>query len=1355
MTSSLLPTDWRDRLDKYRRGPRPLWMRIAAWVWVSVTAVTLLAACTLIILANNPRFRQYVIRTIESNASKSLGVRVQLQNFALHLSTLSVDLYGITVDGANPYPNPPLLHVDHVEAGVRIVSILHRAWYFDDLRIDRPIARVFIDDHGVSNIPVFKKTDSSSNTSVFDLGIRHALLDHGEVYYNDHPNTLAVDLRNLVVRSSFDSSLKKYSGDLRYSDGRLVFGTFQPLTHNLEVQFSATPDAFELTRSKLTMGASQVALNGILRNYDSPDLQAHYDVIADGKQIAAVLHNPSVPAGTMQTSGSVQFRQVSNKSNIEALIVNGSLNSKRLDINASALKAVVANLGGQYSLTNGDLTLQDFRADLFGGGVTAQGVMKNIGGNSTTKITASLHGLSLGELIRAAGTSSSNLNIAMAGKLNADATATWGKTIDDLVAHTDATINAQASGGQTLGSRGSAAQGANSPGAATTSIPVESAIHATYAARSGEIAVEQSYVRTPQTSLTMNGAISAHSSLNLNLQANDLREVETIADLFRPNSPDHPLQPLGLAGSASFQGTIQGSTKAPHLTGQLSAQNLQIEGTAWKVLRTGVDASPSLASLQHADIEPASHGRITLNASAGLSKWSFAKTSPIQIDLHASQLNIADFTKLANQQIPVTGTLDASLTLHGSGLNPIGTGNVTLTNVSAYQESVRSAKLTFSGDGQEVKGDFSIQSPAGSLQGKGTVRPEQRTYTAEIASNGIKLENLEALRATNANISGTLAISAKGQGSFDNPQVDATLQIPKLVAQSQTVTGLQLQVHVADHTANAAMTSSAVNTSIQARAKIDLSGDYLTDASLDTQSIPLQPLLAIYAPDQASEVTGQTEVHATLHGPLKKKELLEAHVSIPVFKVAYGTSIEMAATSPIRAFYKNGIVDIQRSSIHGTDTDVQFQGSIPTTGKGPMSLYLVGTVNLQLAQLFDPDVRSSGQLKFNIDSHGPADGSEIGGQIEIVDANYSSVDLPVGVQHGNGVLKLTKDRLNISSFQATIGGGTVTAQGGVAYRPGIQFDLGLAANGIRILYPQGMRESIDANLRLTGSTDNAVLGGSVNLSDLSFTPAFDLTSFISQFSGGVSAPPSQGLAQNMQLNIALHSTNNVNLVSRALSINGSANLQVRGTAAEPVILGRVNLDSGDIILNGNRFVLNGGTIQFINPSETQPVVKLALNTTIQQYSIDLRFNGPVDQLRTEYSSDPALPSADIINLLAFGETTEASAANATPANQAAESLVASQVSSQVTSRISRIAGISQLSISPVLAGSNSQGPAGATITIQQRVTGDLFVNFSTNVASTQSQTIQGQYRISPRVSLSATRDPNGGFGFDTLIKKSW
>jgi translocation and assembly module TamB len=463
----------------------------------------------------------------------------------------------------------------------------------------------------------------------------------------------------------------------------------------------------------------------------------------------------------------------------------------------------------------------------------------------------------------------------------------------------------------------------------------------------------------------------------------------------------------------------------------------------------------------------------------------------------------------------------------------------------------------------------------------------------------------------------------------------------------------------------------------------------------------------------------------------------------------------LAASAPIHVDYKDGVINVQRSSVHGTDTDLQFEGSVPASGDGPMALMLVGSVNMQLAQLFNPDIRSSGQLKFNIDSHGPASGTNFAGQINIVDASFASNDLPVGLQHCNGVLMLTRDRLNISSFKGNIGGGTVTAQGGVAYRPSIQFDLGISAQGARILYPQGMRENVDANLRLSGTTETAVLGGAVHLSELSFTPAFDLSSFVGQFGGGVAAPPSRGLAQNIQLNVAVDSTSSVNLTSRALSLGGTANLHLRGTVADPVVLGRVNLNGGDIILNGNRFVLNGGTIQFVNPSETQPVMNVSLTTSIQQYNINLRFQGPVDKMRTQYSSDPALPAADIIHLLAFGETTEASAATATPANQAAESLVASQVSSQLTSRVSKIAGISQLSINPVLAGSSSQGPPGANITIQQRVTGNLFVTFSTNVASTQSQTIQGQYQVSPRVAFSATRDPNGGFALDTLIKKNW
>jgi hypothetical protein len=33
--------------------------------------------------------------------------------------------------------------------------------------------------------------------------------------------------------------------------------------------------------------------------------------------------------------------------------------------------------------------------------------------------------------------------------------------------------------------------------------------------------------------------------------------------------------------------------------------------------------------------------------------------------------------------------------------------------------------------------------------------------------------------------------------------------------------------------------------------------------------------------------------------------------------------------------------------------------------------------------------------------------------------------------------------------------------------------------------------------------------------------------------------------------------------------------------------------------------------------------------------------------------------------------------------------------------------------------------------------------------------IMGQYNVSPRLSLSVTRDQNGGVAFDTLLKRKW
>jgi len=595
---------------------------------------------------------------------------------------------------------------------------------------------------------------------------------------------------------------------------------------------------------------------------------------------------------------------------------------------------------------------------------------------------------------------------------------------------------------------------------------------------------------------------------------------------------------------------------------------------------------------------------------------------------------------------------------------------------------------------------------------------------------------------------------ADGRGTIDDPQMTASGEIPELRAQGQTIEHLSLQANVARHVANITLDTRAVNANIRGRATVQLTGEYEADAVLDTEAIPLQPLLATYAPSQAEDVTGQTELHATLKGPLKDRGRIEAHAVIPELSLHYQKSIDVAATGPIRADYANGVLTVQRSGLKGTGTDIQFQGSVPVLDRTkPVALLLQGTMDLRLASLFDPDARSSGQLRFNINSYGAASEANVEGEVQVVSASFSSADLPLGLSNGNGTLALTRDRLNITNFEGTVGGGKVTARGGVIYRPSLQFDVSLSGQGMRLLYPEGVRQELSANLTLNGAGEQATLRGQVNVDQLSFAPDFDLSSLASAFGGGIEEPPSRGFLSNLRLNVMVRSSQNVNMVSRILSVSGAANLRITGTAAQPVVLGRINLTDGELLFQGNRYVLQGGVIDFVNPSRTEPNVNASLTTTIQQYSIGMRFEGPLERMRTSYSSDPALPPADIINLIAFGKTQEAANATATPTNLTAEQSIASAVSGQVTSRVEKLTGISTLSVDPTLG--NSQQNGGATVTVQQRVTSKIFVTFSDDVTSTQRQVIQVQYQATPKVSVSGTRDQNGGFGFDTRITREW
>ncbi|HYX52048.1 MAG TPA: translocation/assembly module TamB domain-containing protein [Candidatus Limnocylindrales bacterium] len=1311
------------------------WKKIILWAVIAVFVLVIGIGLTAVLLVqHNSGFRGYLLAKVESSVKESTGATLQVRDFGLRLSTLTLDMYGIVVHGTEPASAPPLLQADHLGVGVTIDSVLQRKFHFRAIEVNHPVVSVRVNTAGENNLPKpEKKSTSSSNTNVFDLGIRQLLLDHGEIYYNDQKTPLSANLRNLELTAGYDPGPKRYQGHLQYEDGHIQYGHYAPLPHNMDAGFALTPQRFVLDRMVLGLGQSQVVLNATVDDYsNNPNVQANYQASLVTGELAAVLKNPSVPEGTVRLTGTAQYQGKPGEPALNSAVVRGMVSSPELYVKTSSVHTAIRNLSAKYELEHGNATVENMRAELLGGRFQGKLALLDVAGNGQGRLQASLKDVSL-DVLQKIAQANSLREAHLVGNLNADAQVSWIKSISNLTASANATL--QAAIGQ------------------NPSTPIDGVIHADYSAARQEVALHQSYIKTPKTSINLDGKVSELSQLQIRMHSDDLHEIETVAANFKTASASGTPQRLDLFGTADFVGSVSGSTKNPSIQGQFSANNLRVKGSSWRLVRTNINASPSQATLSNGELLSATQGRFTFTVHTGLREWAYTPNSPITVQLNASQVSIADLERLANKTYPVSGTLAMNVSLHGSQQNPVGNGTLTVTNAKVSNETVQSLNLNFKGDGNAVNTKLQIKMPAGTTEATGVIYPRTQAYELKVTGNNIRLEKLQAVAAKNLQIAGAIDINAQGKGTLKNPQLSASIDIPQLQVQKQTIQRIKFQTTVQNHVANFALDSAVAQTYVKGRGTVGLNAPYPSDVHLDTGRIAFAPLLALYAPAQAGDVGGETELHVSLRGPLAEKNRLEAHLEIPVLVANY-KEVKLAAARPIHLDYQSGIAVLQPTSIQGTGTDVRMQGSVPVNNLKAATFLLQGTVDLSIAKMVQPDIISKGQIQFDIDSRRYSAGSNLNGQLKIVNASFHTPASPVGLDNANGVISVTRQRLEIASFQGQVGGGTVTARGGVAFSPAVQFDLAMSAKQIRLRYPEGLRTIIDSNLAYTGNLQASTVTGAVTVDHMSLTPEFDLSSFTDQFSGSGGGAPSSPFEQSIKLNIAVQSSSQMDLASSQVSIQGNANLRVTGTAAQPVILGRTNLTGGELFLAGNRYIIQQGTIEFLNPVRTEPVVNLQVRTTINEYNISLNIQGPVERLHTNFTSDPALPPVDIINLIARGQTTEAAAASqGQPLALGAQSALASAVSGQVSNRIAKVAGISHLSVDPALGG-NGQDP-GARISIQQRVTSNMYLTFATDVTSTQRQAIELEYRLNRRWSLQGVRDQNGGFGVDAHYTKEY
>jgi uncharacterized protein involved in outer membrane biogenesis len=426
LSTARLPPDYGDQ--PIPEPPQPPRRRMKIVFRIAATILILAAGLVVVFVAllNNHSFRQNLLRITLPRISRALGgTDVRIQDFSLQLSptTPLLDLYNIVIDGTPP-DQSPLLQADHLEIGLQIVSVLKGKWYFNNVVVDRPVLRLRVDKDGNTNLP--RRSTTSNGVNIFDLGIRHVLLRQGELYYNDRNTALDAALHDVELRSRFDPSPEKYSGRLSYQNGQLRFRDLNPMVHNLELEFEATPDTFTITHSALTTGASQVNLAASLNDYVHPKVNGTYQASMDSADLEQMLQSATLPSGFMRLVGSAQFQSDPNKPLLETLSLDGNMNSNALRVHTATINTELRDISAEYRLHGGNIEIHGLRAQAFGGTLTGSYSMSDLVAAQQSELHAVLRNASLAA-IQTMADPSTRKQFRVNGAANLTLEATWRK----------------------------------------------------------------------------------------------------------------------------------------------------------------------------------------------------------------------------------------------------------------------------------------------------------------------------------------------------------------------------------------------------------------------------------------------------------------------------------------------------------------------------------------------------------------------------------------------------------------------------------------------------------------------------------------------------------------------------------------------------------------------------------------------------------------------------------------------------------------------------------------------------------------------------------------------------------------
>lgn len=895
----------------------------------------------------------------------------------------------------------------------------------------------------------------------------------------------------------------------------------------------------------------------------------------------------------------------------------------------------------------------------------------------------------------------------------------------------------------------------------------------TYAFGPEWIDIGPSRVLTPHTYVEFEGrtAYGERSNLPFHVTSSDWQESDRLlAGLMTAFGA--PTRAIPIGGHGTFDGLLTSSFRRPRIEGTFTGERM----TAWNVV-WGSARGTAVIENSYTDVKEVviTSGDSTIRADGRFSLGYPRRDGGEEINarVRIDNRSLADLRHAFQlDDYPVDGRLSGEYHLYGKYQTPFGYGNMRIVNGIAYGEPFEQADAALRFEGAGVRLDnIEVLKSTGRGAGAAYVGWDG-TYAFNFNGRRIPVESLGATKTSTVPLSGFLDFTAGGSGTFDDPRYDVRASVADFFAGDEGIGQVVGDLSIRGDVLTIKLEAASPRLAVSGAGRIALTDEMDAELSFRVSDTSLDPYVRAFNPRLSPFTTAVASGSIRVVGELANIDHLLVDATVDSLDMRL-FDYRLRNASPIRVALDRHAVRLTDMRLVGEDTELDVTGVLSLRDER-IAMRANGVANLGILQGFMANVRSSGRASVQAAFEGAMRNPAVTGTLRIENGRIRHFELPHALEAINGVVALDSRGLQLDGLRGRLGGGDVQFGGRIGideYRPS-RLDVTMTGRDMRLRFPEGMRSVVDADLSVTGTMEQPTLGGNVLVRSAIYTRRFDAGGGLFDLTGGATSQTSTSPQTTLPLryDVRINAPSSLRLENNSARIVSSADLQLRGTFDRPLIFGRAEIERGEVLFEGKRYVVTRGTIDFNNPARIEPFLDVEAETRVrvpgQTYQVTVRATGTFERLNTEMTSDPPLSEIEVLGLLfadldpgllpegrAYSETV-------TPQQQLLQERATRALTGQISSEVGRVVeqtfGVDTFQLTPSVTDLYQQSSGfqpGARLTIGKRLSNRAYLTYSRSLSSTtRDQIILLEYDQTDRLSWILSRNEDRTYALDVRVR---